>query len=344
VSSDSPPLSVLEAWGLVDARVELISSGHINRTYRVDPPGHAPLVLQRLSPIFGARVNEDIEAITAELERAGLLTPRLVRTREGALWLETDDGPWRALTCIEGQTLLRVDSPARCAEAGALLGRFHAALWRCGHRFRHLRLGVHDTPRHLATLREALDRGADHRLYAEVAPVGLAILEEAGQVGIPGDLPLRVVHGDPKISNVIFGPDGAALALVDLDTLARMPLPVELGDALRSWCAPAGEEQEGPFDLALYGAALDGYAAGVGQRPTEAERAAIPDGVALISVELAARFCADALLESYFGWDRTRFGSAAEHNLARARSQLFLARAVGTQLDEMRRIARRWGA
>lgn len=331
---------MIAAWGLVGARVEPISSGHINRTYRVVPPGRDPLVLQRLSPIFGVEVNEDIAAITAELERAGLLTPRPVPTADGALWLPTSDGPWRALTCIEGETLLQVDSPARCAEAGGLLGRFHAALWSCTHRFRHLRLGVHDTPRHLATLREALEQRADHRLHAEVAPVGRAILEEAGRVGIPGDLPLRVVHGDPKISNVIFGPDGAARALVDLDTLARMPLPVELGDALRSWCAPAGEEREGPFDLALYRAALGGYAGGVGQRPTEAERAAIPDGVALVAVELAARFCADALRESYFGWDRARFGSAAEHNLARARSQLFLARDVGRQLGEMRRIAR----
>ena len=343
MSSDSPPPSVLAAWGLVGARAQPVSSGHINRTYRVDPTGRDPLVLQRLSPIFGVEVNEDIEAISAELERAGLLTPRLVPTADGALWLETDDGPWRALTCIEGQTLLQVDSPARCAEAGALLGRFHAALWSCPHRFRHRRLGVHDTARHLATLREALDRRTAHRLYADVTPVGQTILAEAEQVGISGDLPLRVVHGDPKISNVIFGPDGAALALVDLDTLARMPLPVELGDALRSWCAPAGEEQEGPFDLALYRAALDGYAGGAGDRPTEAERAAIPDGVALIAVELAARFCADALLESYFGWDRSRFGSAAEHNLARARSQLFLARDVRRRLDEMRRVARRWG-
>ena len=49
------------------------------------------------------------------------------------------------------------------------------------------------------------------------------------------------------------------------------------------------------------------------------------------ALRLAARFCADSYLESYFGWDRKRFASAAEHNLARARSQLSLARSIRRQ-------------
>ena len=40
-----------------------------------------------------------------------------------------------------------------------------------------------------------------------------------------------------------------------------------------------------------------------------------------ISLELAARFAADALDESYFGWNAHRFLSRGEHNLTRARGQ-----------------------
>ena len=36
------------------------------------------------------------------------------------------------------------------------------------------------------------------------------------------------------------------------------------------------------------------------------------------AAQLAARFCADALNESYFGWDQTRFPTASAHNQATA--------------------------
>jgi len=240
------------------------------------------------------------------------------------------------MSWIEGRTLLSADSPGRCAEAGRLLGRFHRALWGCEHRFQHRRPGVHDTSRHLDNLECALVDHVDHRLGARIEPVARRILEQA--LELPHGLPERVVHGDPKISNVIFAEDGEALALVDLDTLARMALPLELGDALRSWCAPQGEEVEGPVDLAHFEAALRGYAEGVGALPTAAERRSIPRATELIAVELAARFCADALQERYFGWDAGRFASAAEHNLVRARAQLSLARSIHEHRDRMEQV------
>jgi hypothetical protein len=48
-------------------------------------------------------------------------------------------------------------------------------------------------------------------------------------------------------------------------------------------------------------------------------------------VELAARFCADALNESYFGWNPKSFPSRSEHNQARAESQLAAARSLAEQ-------------
>ena len=51
-------------------------------------------------------------------------------------------------------------------------------------------------------------------------------------------------------------------------------------------------------------------------------------GLDWVSVELAARFAADALNESYFGWDATRFPGRGEHSLLRARGQFSLHAAV----------------
>ena len=44
-----------------------------------------------------------------------------------------------------------------------------------------------------------------------------------------------------------------------------------------------------------------------------------------------ARFCADALNESYFGWNPGQFATRSEHNQARAESQLRAARSLIAQ-------------
>ena len=53
-----------------------------------------------------------------------------------------------------------------------------------------------------------------------------------------------------------------------------------------------------------------------------------------ILVELAARFCADALNESYFAWDARRYASRGEHNEVRAKGQLAVLRSLDAQLEE----------
>lgn len=338
---DRQPAAVLDAWGLAGAPVTEIPSGHINRTWRVDGPG-GRFVLQWLNPIFAPEVHFDIEAVTARVAAAGLATPRLVPTRAGALWAtDPDGGVWRLFTYVPGETLLRADTPQRCAAAGALLGAFHGALWDFSYTYRFGRLGVHDTPAHLATLTRALDEHADHPSRPAVAPVAAAILAHAADLPLDLGLPLRHVHGDPKISNVRFAEDGRAVCLVDLDTLARMPLAVELGDAFRSWCSPAGEEAEAPLRRDFFEAGLAGYVEGLGDRAAPEERAAVPLLVETIALELAARFCADALRETYFGWDRRRFPRASAHNLVRARSQLALARSVREQRAALEALVRR---
>ena len=143
-------------------------------------------------------------------------------------------------------------------------------------------------------------------------------------------LPARLVHGDPKINNILFDlVSDKALCLIDLDTLGRMPLPLELGDAFRSWCNPRGEDDQGSaFSLELFRGAIEGYAAGAAGWIAPAEYKAIVPATLTIYVELAARFCADALNESYFGWDAGRYPSRSAHNQLRASSQLAAARSL----------------
>lgn len=324
------PQPLLAEWGLTGARVERATSGLINESWIVD----GRWVLQKIHPIFGAAVLDDIEAVTAHLAARGLETPRLVRTRAGTLGATDGDGRlWRVLTYVGGHTVERVGEPGLAREAAALVARFHAALADLDWEYRFVRAGVHDTAAHLGRLERVLG-GDGPRALAE------SILGEKVEPGAFAALPRRRAHGDLKISNVRFGDAGEARALIDLDTMGWLPLPFELGDAWRSWCNPLGEDVEATrFDLDIFAAAVDGYASR--GRVAPEERDLLVDGVRTIAVELAARFCVDAFEDKYFGWDPKHFSSRREHNRVRAAGQLALARAVGAARRDAEDIVRR---
>ncbi len=331
---------VLEAWAwAAPAVAERADGGLINTTWWVRGPGGELLgVLQELNTrIFRPEVHEDIEAVTARLAERGVGTPRLVRTRAGALWHTTPaGGVFRVLTPIGDRTVDKLVDPADAREAGALVARFHLAVRDLDWTFRMVRPGAHDTPAHLRRLREAVLTHGGHRLHPEVRELAAELDAGWRSWRGPAALPRRVVHGDLKISNVRFA-GRTAVALVDLDTLARESIDVELGDAMRSWCNPLAEDTEdASFELELFAAAMEGYAAGAGPSGlSEAEWAAIVPGVERICLELAARFAKDALEECYFGWS-PRFGGRGEHNLLRARGQAALARSVRARAAEAR--------
>ncbi len=322
--------SIPSRFGIIATGIEMVDSGLINRTFLVSGANGQRHILQWVNPMFAAAVNADIDAITSHVAMHGLLTPRLLHSTTGALCIPDGGGHWRMLTWIDGDTVHRATSDQIAYQAGSMLGKFHAAVADFTQPFQNLRPGVHDTPRHLNHLRETLARRSKHPRFASVAPLGNEILRLAATLPALPHLTERVVHGDPKISNILFERgSGNALCMVDLDTVSRMALPLELGDALRSWCNLAGEESpSAEFSLGRFGAALSGYASTAAHLLSAAEISAFIPATRLIFVELAARFCADALNEDYFAWDAKRFTSHSEHSEVRAAGQLDAAKTM----------------
>jgi Ser/Thr protein kinase RdoA (MazF antagonist) len=344
IVSPPPPPHVLARWrDLADREARPLVGGLINQTFVVEGAS-GRVVVQKLHKVFAGTVNADIDAITAHLAGKGLTTPRIVRADDGALWVEDGADVWRALSFVPGRSVDKVDAPARAGEAGALVGRFHLALADLRHDFAFSRGNVHDTKKHLATLETAVSTHKLHRLYAEVVPVAERLLARARALPDLSTLPMpmRTCHGDLKISNVLFDERGAAVCLVDLDTLAPMLWAHEMGDALRSWCNPAGEDvADATFDLDVFAAAVQGYAKTARAFVTVDEARALVAGVQTICLELSARFLADALNEAYFGWDPRRFPGRGEHNLLRARGQLSLALDVEKKGADAERVVAR---
>jgi Ser/Thr protein kinase RdoA (MazF antagonist) len=324
-------------WG--EAAISPLLGGLINRTLLLERED-ARAVLQKVSPVFSPRIHQNIAAVTARLAEAGIQTPRLVPTRAGTLFIEGEDlGVWRMLTHMGGVGFDAVADARQARSASVLIARFHRALDGLRHEFVGLRHDVHDTPVHLRRLAEAAVTHSQHRLAREVRALADGIAAGAEALPVLPVLGPRVCHGDLKFSNILFAdqePPASqrAVCLIDLDTLAPLSLAFELGDAWRSWCNRAGEDMPGArLDLEVLRASVEGYREGLGHRLDAETRRALVVGIEWVSLELAARFAADALLEAYFGWDAHRFPGRGEHNLVRARGQWSLHLALVATRD-----------
>ncbi len=337
----SPPNAALSAYGLQGCAVEPLAGGLINASWCLRR-GNERFILQRMHPVFAPEVQLDFAAIGAHLRAAGLRAAELLPTLAGALWVELgqpgseERALYRLQSHLPGRSFAAADA-SRAAAAARLLARLHGALRSFDAPLRGARPLAHDTAGHLRALQAALTHRPRHPADAQIRPVAQQILTAAQKLPSLREAPLRVVHGDPKISNFLFAAEGGheateALAMVDFDTFNRLPLAIELGDAWRSWCNPLPEDDpHGGVDLSILRAAAEGYCVGLQQPLVAAERAALPICTEVIALELAARFARDALQETYFGWDSLRFSAAWEHQLLRARGQASLAASHAAQ-------------
>lgn len=317
-TSASIPTAVISRWSrFANAKFQPINTGLINLTVKMQLADETA-ILQRLHPIFSPKVNLDIAAVTAHLSAKGLITPKLLPTDDGALWVENDDGVWRVLSFISGHTHTAITSQSMAYQAGYLVGTVHAALADFNYTYQSDRNNVHDTKVHLTRLTQTIANKHEHRLYSQVAPLATQLLRQAETIADFKHLPLRHAHGDLKISNLIFNAAEEGVALIDLDTLTRMHWPLEMGDALRSWCNPRREDERPVhIEVNLFKSAIAGYKESTHDLITKDEWVALIPGLARICLELSSRFLADALNESYFGWDNSRYPARGEHNLAR---------------------------
>ena len=331
--SQAMPPNLLEALHaypeVVDPRLEAspVSAGLLHQTWAVEAVNHR-FIAQKVNPIFSPAIHQNVVAVTNHLRAKGLETLELCRTREGGLFVDGSDGSrWRLMRRLRGVSLERCTGTEQARAAGAAVGTFHSALADFEAPLAPLGFPFHETRLHLQDLRRALARHVDHPFQGAVTDLARQIEAGLETHRPPAALPNRVIHGDLKLSNLLFaGSDPPAcnqvVALIDLDTTARMPLYFDLGDAWRSWCNRRTEDaREAHLDVSLFGAAAEGYRSSLRLTLSAEERRSLEVAFERVTLELCARYATDTLEESYFAWDSDRYASAAEHNWARASGQ-----------------------
>ena len=338
-------------------KAERFGSGLINDTYLCEfsEPGETrKYILQRINTaVFSqpGQVMENVDIVTthiaARLRTLGerdpySVTPALIRTRDHASYHRDASGAyWRMFHFIEsGVVFDRITDAGHAYEIGRGLGRFQFLVSDLEPGKLHDTLpGFHHTPGYLAEYDEALkvnSRGRASEAGAEAAFVSRrrALAPILTDLMSRGELPLRVVHNDPKVNNVmIHSTTHKALCMLDLDTVKPGIVHFDFGDCVRSAANPAGEDAKDlnavTFDLSLFEAVARGYLREAGAFLTKTEVELLPASVKVITFELGIRFLADYLRgDTYFKIKHPT------HNLHRARVQFKLLERI--EAEEVR--------
>jgi Ser/Thr protein kinase RdoA (MazF antagonist) len=313
------PIAVLNAFNLdASCTVTEVQSGIIHRTFRVACE-RGTFVLQRVHDVISDAAIEDMARVTAHVVAHGILAPALVRTTEGSYITVHDGARWRAYPWIAGEVYQAVTGVAMAREAGRIVGALHRALATLPYSPAGSIPHFHDTEFILSELESV--RSA---LPTELQVVAGGILTRLPRLIIRDEAgPKQPIHGDLKISNILFSKDGVAVGVIDFDTVLVHYRTIDIGDALRSWCNKANEEDSrATFDQDLFEAAVTGYE---GVAPSVHTLALYARAAKHIALELSARFMIDAVRDNYFSWDQSRYSTRKAHNIARALGQYYLA-------------------
>jgi hypothetical protein len=274
--------------------------------------------------------------------------PRVFSSRDGHnYYRDSDNEFWRAISFIDRSTAYpRIQGKSHAREAGYALGRFHSLISDMQVDQLHDTLvGFHITPGYLNHYDEVIAEDRHESAMNDDVKYCSAfvtkrrtfatVLEDAKA---NGDLPIRPMHGDPKIDNIMIDDhEQQAVSIIDLDTVKPGLVHYDLGDCLRSCCNPLGEETDDlgnvKFETDMCREILGGYLSLAGEFFTQKDYDYLYDSIRLITFELGLRFFTDHLEGNVYFKARHR-----EHNLHRALVQFKLVESIEAHEGEIRMI------
>jgi len=329
--------SILKYYKLDDKvyQIEPLGSGLINKTWRVWAPGKPQFVLQSINtnvfkkPEYIADNIQKIGEYLAETEPLYLFAAPLP-TSDGKYMVYMDGDYYRLSAFVpESYTFNFLEDSAHAYEAAKQFGRFSRLLQN----FDSSQLQYTLPDFHNLTLRMKQFRHAVQHAEAARLKEAASAIEQINSLTSIADIyqnivtcrtiPLRVIHHDTKISNVLFDKNGKGLCVIDLDTVMPGYFISDVGDMMRTYLAEANEEEQDiskisirpEFFIAIY----TGYMEEMNDILTPEEKELfIYSGKFMIYMQ-AVRFLAD-----YLNGDIYYTTHYEGQNLARTKNQLKL--------------------
>ena len=334
------------------AYCERYGNGHINETYLVETDGGARYILQKINDTVFQNVPalmENVSAVTRYL-RARTDDPRramhLVQTTEGADYLRDEAGGWwRMYDFIENSICLQAaETDEDFYQSAVAFGEFQRELSEFpAHTLHETIAKFHDTRNRYVQFREALNADPLGRAASVQTEIEFALAREknAGELMRlleAGELPLRVTHNDTKLNNVLLDRETRKpLCVIDLDTVMPGLAAFDFGDSIRFGASTAAEDETdlGKVDMSLelFETYARGFLEACGSALSPLEKATLPLGAKLMTLECGVRFLTDYLSgDTYFRIHRPN------HNIDRCRTQFKLVSDMEKKQNEMRAV------
>lgn len=299
-------------------KISPLAGGICNRSYIAETTTE-PLVCQHLHPVLRPDIIDaaaDISRFMSTQKGWPAPTPLQTKNNENIVTLENGDR-LRFYRKISGSDVTGRDAET-CFAAARLLATFHNDL--------KAYTGT-QTPAHIPHFHDTayfMDRLHDlgDSFTATAARLRVSVLKAWQNAAPYPDTSIQIIHGDARIQNFLKDDSGRMITIIDHDTFMRGSIFVDIGDLIRSVSCDDGQTTP-LLDPSNVEAIIAGYA---GDPPTPDFRRQCLQGFSTICLELAARFLNDVADDCYFDWDREKFNSRRENNIARAACQLELYR------------------
>ncbi|ADF53219.1 MAG: aminoglycoside phosphotransferase family protein [Zunongwangia sp.] len=339
--------------------IQEFSSGHINDTYFIGTSGAHNFVLQRINDeVFHnvpALVNNKVKIskhlasqfpkLTAKEKYRHVLT--FLPTRKGAyFYQDAFDNYWNLTYYIKDSISYDTVTDKEIAyEGGKLFGKFisQTSDFDAG-QLVEIIPGFHDVPKRLIQFEKARDKACTERLEKAVSQIEcvhslqteMVILQ---QLKDEGKIPTRVTHNDTKISNALFDRNNKGLCVIDTDTVMPGIVHNDFGDAIRTICNTAEEDEKDlslvKFNVKYYEAYLKGFLEELQHSLSDLEIEFLPLGAKTIIFIMGLRFLTD-----YLAGDVYYKTSYAEHNLDRAKNQFKLIESFEDQYPDILKLSK----
>jgi hypothetical protein len=331
-----------------------LTSGHINDTYLIETSSKAKYVLQRINHLVFKKVpglvsnkvnvskhllNKLKHLSEVELKRRVL---SFVSTEYGDYYYKDSNGNyWNMMIYIgDSRTFETVDNEEIAYEGGKLFGQF----LNLTSDFEATKLeevipNFHNMSFRYAQFEDALLVASAQRLNQAKSYIKLVgdLKEEMliiQNLKDAGEIKLRVTHNDTKISNALFDLNNKGLCVIDTDTVMPGIVHYDFGDAIRTICNTAAEDEKNldlvNFNLVFYKAYVKGFLKEMKSALSPIEIKYLPLGAKTMIFIMAIRFLTDFLNgDIYYKTDYP------EHNLNRAKNQFKLIESFSEKFREM---------
>lgn len=331
---NSPDIPVLSAG---EINVERINGGLINYTYKVTNGFKPGLLLQQINKnVFATPVDvqENYMAIWnyAVSSSADLRLPAPNYFDENrTLFIDKNENYWRAFEFIDDSRMFSVaENPAQANATATTFATFTAAFTDFNVRLLKTVIpGFHDLRLRYRQFEEAINDASYERLSNAISMVDALKERERYKhfyetIIDSDEFPLRVMHHDAKIANVLFSnKTGDVICPVDFDTLMPGYFFSDMGDMIRSMVGSKDENSTNADSLEIrkdfYEAILAGYMDVIGNQLTQSEKKYIHYAGLLMIYMQVLRFIAD-----YLNGDVYYRINYPEQNFDRAKNQLTL--------------------